>query len=311
MYLIDLHCDTLYKSVKRNIFLDDMSMENRLNIDDMHKLQCYAIWIPDDISGLEAEELFYRAYDRLVSETNRLSIKLIGFEEKYNSQLFDYKNSAYFTIENASAVNGKLKNIEKFAKLGVKIITLTWNSSNQIGDGASVIKPEGLSDFGRLAVKEMEKWGIIIDISHASDKLFYDIADISTKPIIATHSNSRCITNHKRNLTNEQAEFIADNNGIIGLNFHNEFLNNNSERAGIFDIIRHTEHFMSLGLENNICIGTDFDGCTLPKDIKGSESMADIYEMFLKHNYKESVINKIFYGNAHKFFENFDNQRIM
>lgn len=311
MYLVDLHCDTLYKSVTRNIFLDDISMENRLNIDDMNKLQCYAIWIPDGISGSEAEKLFYRAYERLAGEANRLLIKLIDFEEKYSSQLFDNKNSAYFTIENSLAINGRLDNIEKFAKLGVKIITLTWNASNQIGDGANVAKAKGLTDFGRLAVKEMEKWGIIVDISHASDKLFFDVAEISTKSIIATHSNSRCITNHKRNLTDEQAKHIASNNGIIGLNFHNEFLNNDSEKACIFDIIRHAEHFLSLGLENNICIGTDFDGCTLPEDIKGSENMADIYEMFLKHNYKESVINKIFYGNAHKFFENFDNQRIM
>ncbi len=311
MYLVDLHCDTLYKSVTRNIFLDDISMENRLNIDDMNKLQCYAIWIPDGISGSEAEKLFYRAYERLAGEANRLLIKLIDFEEKYSSQLFDNKNSAYFTIENSLAINGRLDNIEKFAKLGVKIITLTWNASNQIGDGANVAKAKGLTDFGRLAVKEMEKWGIIVDISHASDKLFFDVAEISTKSIIATHSNSRRVTNHKRNLTDEQAKIIAANNGIIGLNFHNSFLNNTPQNASKFDIVKHAEHFLSLGLENNICIGSDFDGCTLPKDIKGSESMSDIYEMFLKHNYKESLINKIFYGNAHKFFENFDNQRIM
>ncbi len=313
MHLIDLHCDTLYKSVINNISLNESSMDVKpLSEDtDFHKLQCYAIWMPDDLSGDDSENLFYKAYNMLVSEAQRLNIKLAGKNDCCRSQFINNINSAYFTVENGSALNGKIENIKKFADMGVKIITLTWNGSNDIGDGAKVHKSRGLTKFGKTVVSEMERESIVIDISHASDKLFYDVMDIATKPVIATHSNSRYITNNLRNLTDDQVKIIINCGGIIGLNFHNEFLNNNSDKANMFDIIKHTEHFLSIGAENNLCFGSDFDGCTLPNSIKGSESMDEIYEMFLRHNYKESVINKIFYGNALKFFENFDIRRIM
>ncbi|MCD8025647.1 MAG: dipeptidase, partial [Clostridiales bacterium] len=95
------------------------------------------------------------------------------------------------------------------------------------------------------------------------------------------------------------------------INFHNAFLCENPDDASIYDILRHTEHFLSLGGENCVCFGGDLDGGILPKDFKLTRIMSDIFEMFLKHGYNESIINKIFYENALKFFENFDNQRIM
>ncbi len=313
MRLIDLHCDTLYKSVSMDIPLDDNSMQVRpiSEGENCHKLQCYAVWLPDDLSGDRAEALFYCAYKKFVNEAKRLNIKLIGKNEPFADSFKKYNNTAYFTVENGSALNGKIENISKFADLGVKIITLTWNGSNALGDGAKIENAKGLTDFGKRAVTEMEKQGVLVDISHASDKLFFDVIEISKNPIIATHSNSRKITDNSRNLTDEQIKIIIQKNGLIGLNFHADFLNKNPQSASKYDLLRHTENFLSLGAENILCFGTDFDGCTLPSDIKNSQSMEDIYEMFLKHNYKESVINKIFYKNAQKFFENFDIQRIM
>ena len=193
----------------------------------------------------------------------------------------------------------------------MKIITLTWNAANAVGDGADVQNSKGITDFGKSVVREMEKCGVVVDVSHASDKLFYDVAEIATRPFIATHSNSRSVTNHRRNLTDEQFKIIKERNGIVGINFHRDFLSDNPDSASRYDLLKHIDKFLSLGGENVICIGTDFDGCNLPYDITGSESLAEIYEMLLKHNYKESLIRKIFYENALNFFENFDNRRIM
>jgi membrane dipeptidase len=187
------------------------------------------------------------------------------------------------------------------------MLTLTWNGTNEIGDGSGVDNPKGLTEFGKNVISEMEKNNIIIDISHASDKLFYDVAELTTKPFVASHSNSRFITPHKRNLTDDQIKIIIERKGLFGLNFHNKFLSQNYKKSCMFDILKHTEHFLSLGGENCISFGTDFDGCDLPNDINSSQSMNNIYEMFLKHNYKESLIKKIFYENALIFFENFDN----
>ncbi len=312
MHLVDLHCDTLYKAVTQNISLDDNAMEVKCDIPDNSKrLQCYAIWIPDDLSSDYAEKLFFTSSDMLEKECKRLDISLVKQNDKINDVFNDNQSSAIFTVENAKALNGKLENVSIFAKLGIKIMTLTWNASNQIGDGAGVDNTNGITDFGKIVVSEMEKNGIVVDISHASDRLFYDVAEIASKPFVATHSNLRSVADNKRNLTDEQFKIIVQTGGIVGINLHKDFLSDKPEDACKYDIIRHIDRFLSLGGENSICFGTDFDGCDLPKDIKGSETMDEICEMLLKHNYNEGIIRKIFYKNALNFFENFDNGRIM
>lgn len=312
MNLFDLHCDTLYKAVTNNLPLDDKSMQvSQILGENDKRLQCYAIWIPDVYTPEKAEQTFYSAYQKLSLECKRLKIKFIEQNESIADAFKNNKNSALFTIENSTALNGKIGNVDKFAKLGVKIITLTWNASNTVGDGADVSDSKGISDFGKSVVREMEKNCIVVDVSHASDKLFYDVAEITTRPFIATHSNSRSVTNHRRNLTDEQFKIIKEKNGIVGINFHRDFLSDNPDSASRYDLLKHIDKLLSLGGENVICIGTDFDGCNLPDEITGSESLGEIYEMLLKHNYKESLIRKIFYENALNFFENFDNRRIM
>lgn len=309
MKLIDLHCDTLYESVTKNIPLDDLSMEVQPLKNDDSRLQCYAIWLPDDLGGDNAEKLFFKAAKRIDSECKRLNINLITSDKSVSHEFNSHKTNAMFTVENGLALNGKIENVKKFAELGVRMMTLTWNDSNQIGDGAKVNNPKGITEFGKSVIREMEKHNIVVDISHASDKLFYDVAELANRPFVASHSNSRSVTNNKRNLTDEQFNVIRLFGGIVGLNFHNEFLNSNSDKASMYDIIRHADYFLSLGGENNLSIGSDFDGCTLPEDITGSESMYEIYDLFLRHNYKESLVDKIFFKNALNFFENFDNRQ--
>lgn len=311
MQVIDLHCDSLYKVVTQNIGLDSDSLEVKLDLNQNDKrLQNYAIWLPDDISDNDAEKLFFKAANALKTECNRCNIKLLTSTD-IPASFNDNKYSALFTVENGKALNGKLENVKKFAEIGVKMITLTWNEKNIIGGGAESDNASGLTDFGRKAVCEMEKYNIIADVSHASEKLFYDVAEIAERPFVASHSNSKTVTNHKRNLSDEQFKIILKINGLIGINFHKDFLSNTPSNANKFDVLRHIEHFLSLGGENIICLGSDFDGCDLPKDIKGSDFFAELYETMLKENYKESLINKIFYNNALNFYENFDNQRIM
>lgn len=312
MNFFDLHCDTLYKAVTKKSNLDNPSYEVKLNNDiGSIKLQCYAIWLPDNLDGNDAERLFFESADYLKSECNRLGIKLFGIGEFTNNAFRNFQNSAFFTVENGKALNGKIENVKKLAELGVRIMTLTWNEKNELGSGVLSNNKCGLTDFGKLAVAEMEKYGIVIDISHSSDELFYDVASCTERPFIATHSDSRTITKNPRNLTDEQIKTINSRGGIIGLNLHNAFLNNDPHKACMLDILKHTEYMLSLGCENSLCFGTDFDGCDLPKDIVGSDSIADIYELFLRNNYNESILKKIFYENAYNFFENFDNQRIM
>ena len=284
MRLFDLHCDTLYKAA-----LDGSDLYNsdyEINLYKAQKLSDYrqlcAVWIPDDIRGEEAEKLFNKCLD---------VYRGIG---KIPDNI-DLMRS----VESGAALAGKIENIAVLSSLGVKAMTLTWNGENELGGGAHT--DIGLSDFGKRSVSELEKHFIAVDISHSSDKLFYDVLSYARKPIIATHSNSRAVTDHKRNLTDDQFIQIKNMNGLVGLTFHNEFMNNDPKKASAIDLIRHAEHFLDLGGEDILAIGSDFDGGELPCDIKGLEDIFRVRDMFAEY-FGEELTEKIFFENAEKFF---------
>ena len=166
----------------------------------------------------------------------------------------------------------------------------------------------GLTPFGRSAIHKMYELNIIPDISHASDKMAYEMFEIANeinKPVIATHSDSRKIRNHTRNLTDDMFMQIRKLGGTVGINFCCEHLaDTDIEVANITSIIRHLEHYLELGGENTVCLGCDFDGIeSLPNGIKGVISLHSLYEELKKINYSDILIENIFYNNAHSFFE--------
>lgn len=309
MRLFDLHCDTLYKAVTENKDLSSDDCHISVNKTDFLEkwIQCFAVWIPDNVTDEYADFLFDKGYKILKENCEKYGISLLNNFNELKTSINNCNKCCFLTVENGKLLHGKLENIDKLNKYNVKMITLTWNGDNEIGTGALTRKKSGLTDFGFKAVKRLEESGIVVDVSHASRSTFYDVAYISEKPFIATHSNSYTVTKHKRNLTDEQFSIIKDRGGIVGINFYKEFLNNNEKEACMYDILKHTEHFLSLGGENTVAIGSDFDGCDLTNDIKDIKSTGEIYELFLKENYSESLLNKLFFYNAFNFCRNFDN----
>jgi len=204
------------------------------------------------------------------------------------------KVAAVLTIENGSALEGDIKNLDKFYELGVRSIGLTWNGSNQIACGVGGDNlPGGLTQFGIHVVKRMNELGMLVDVSHINEASFWDVIGISTAPIIASHSNSKTICPHRRNLTDDQFRALIKNGGVAGINLCPPFLNA-SGTANINDILRHIEHFMSLGGEDNIGMGADLDGIVnTPTDVPGVEYMGDIFDALLQANYTEEQIRKI------------------
>ena len=310
MRLFDLHCDTIYESLAKNTDISNsdfhITPEKSDYIDTY--IQCFAICVPEEIRGSKATEMFLSAYRRLIEQCDKYKISVIKSFDDIKRINTNGGKGAVFTVENASPLAGKIENTSLFSDCAVKIVTLTWNGRNELGSGAMVSHSNGITPFGIEVIKDFENKGIVIDVSHASDRLMYDVFSHSVKPVIATHSNSRRIAAHRRNLTDEQFKTIASRGGVVGLNFHKFFLNNEADSASKYDILRHAEHFMSLGGENAVAIGADFDGCELPSDIRGIETMGEIYELFLRENYSEELVDKIFFGNAYNFFLNFDKQ---
>ena len=305
MNFFDLHCDTLTKALDegKNLYENDMHISLKKAQKYNHYIECFAVWVPDEFRGEAATNLFNRAYQKLIFEQknsadNFLICKdAIDVEELVNSQC---RIGAILTVEGGAVLGGKLENVKYLREKGVRIMTLTWNGSCELGDGVGVSAAQGLSEFGKKAVKEMEKCGIIVDVSHASEKMFYDVCEISEKPFIATHSNSKKMCNHRRNLTDEQFKIISGRGGIVGINFCKDFLSD-KKSPNLDDILRHTEHFLELGGENTIAIGSDFDGCDVPDEVAGMEYIEDLYEYFLKKNYNQNVVDKIFFDNAYNF----------
>lgn len=305
MRLFDLHCDTLYRAYqeKGSLFQNDFHVSFERSRFLKTYIQCMAVWIPDDYRGAAAEQLFEGCVAKLHEETDGQDIVIL----KQNTDLEKLSSGTgvILTVESGAALAGKKENIRRFYDCGVRMMTLTWNGTNELGDGIGVEHPKGLTAFGKETVTEMEKSGIIVDVSHASEALFHDVAQQATKPICASHSNLRKLCPHPRNLTDEQFKFICDNDGLVGINFYRDFLAENGTNAKMYDIIKNADAFLSLGGAKNIAFGSDFDGCDIPSDMNGLQDMEELYNMFVRHGYSETLLDDLFFNNAFRFFKKF------
>lgn len=289
MKLFDLHCDTITKlfSLKQSLF-DGKAQVNIKKTENLREWrQIFAIFIPDTIRGTDAFEYF------------------LAVSDYYKQQIFDYydkigvKSNHLLSIEGGAVLAGSLEYIDILREKGVKLLTLTWNGENELGFGADFDK--GLKKFGFECVKKLEDSNIVIDVSHLSDKGFYDVASVADKPFVATHSNSRKICNHRRNLTDEQFRYICSIGGIVGVNFHKPFVTSNGRY--IVDLLNHIEHFMSLGGEDTLCIGSDFDGADMHESLDSIDKISTLVDALASENYSDELINKIMFKNAFDFFE--------
>ncbi len=311
MRFFDLHCDTMTecflhgKALKQNDL--HISLEKAEALETY--VQCYAVWIPDDLRGDKAFQRFLDIAGKLDAETQGNSSCLLQCKNPGDlaRACREKKSGAILTVENGAALGGKVENIQVFKRLGVKICTLTWNGENELGRGVLAPGSGGLSAFGRQVVDGLEKAGILVDLSHASPELFDDVAAMATKPLVASHSNAKAVCGHPRNLTDRQFSIIKNSGGLAGLNFFKAFLHDCPEKASMLDVLRHAEHFLALGGEDCLAVGGDWDGAALPQDMAaGLGAVPELYELFLRHNYQESLLEKIFWKNAQRLFETQD-----
>ncbi len=307
MRYFDLHCDTMTECCRR----DTPLRENELHV-SLQKasglagfVQCYAVWIPDTLRGEEAFQWFCQVAERFQLEMEKNQDLLLPCRELGDLERAETegKYGAVLTVESGAALGGKLGNIQALKRLGVKLCTLTWNGENELGRGVGAPGSGGLSAFGRAAIHELEAAGIVADLSHASPELFWDVAEEAKKPLVASHSNAWRVCRHRRNLTDEQFAAIKASGGLVGLNFYTAFLREEPEKASMEDLLRHAEHFLSLGGEDTLSLGGDMDGSALPEDMAdGLSAIPCLYELFLRH-YPEALVEKLFYDNAANFFQ--------
>lgn len=308
MRYFDLHCDTITECWRKDLSLGAEAMQVGLDRMDQFDAyaQCFAVWIPDELRGEDAFQRFRQVAQRFSWEMDLAEARLqrCASPGDLDQACSAGKHCAVLTVENGSALGGNLEHIQVFAELGVKLCTLTWNGENELGRGVRAPGSTGLTDFGKQALKEMERSRIIADVSHASPELFWDVMKIASRPVVATHSNAKALCGHPRNLTNEQFQAIRDSGGLVGLNLVTFFLRDAPGRASWDDILRHAEHFLNLGGEDVLAMGSDWDGSG-PEDfpLSGIQEIPALYDYFLERGFGQELTEKIFFRNAADFFQ--------
>ena len=208
------------------------------------------------------------------------------------------RRSIMFGIENGLALNHDLANIEHFARRGVVYITLCHNGDNDICDSARGCNTYGgVSRFGEQVIREMNRQGIMVDLSHAAEKSFYDALDISTKPIVCSHSNCKALCDVPRNLTDDQLRALAAKGGVAHVTLYHGFLRNDRCEASIMDAIAHLEHAIKIMGVEHVGLGSDFDGDGGVKGIADSSEMINFTLHLLRRRYNERDIARIWGGN--------------
>jgi membrane dipeptidase len=298
MRYFDLHCDTVSECYLRNCGLAENNLHISLDGGSAFEtwVQFFAVWMPDGIRGPQAWERFLGVCAVFHRETAANGIAVCGNSDELQSAMKSiHKNAAILSIEGSAALGGRLENLNKAYDLGVRLITLTWNGACEAGGGC--IAGGGLTKFGFELIAKMRKLGIVVDVSHLSDRGFDDVASSSDVAFVATHSNSRKVCSNPRNLTDVQFREITARGGIVGLNLYPNFLGSDS----LDSILRHVDHFLNLGGEKVLAIGADFDGASMPLEISGIYDMPKLYNLLLK-TYGETTVRYIFFDNAYKFF---------
>lgn len=197
-------------------------------------------------------------FDRLVTAGRGLVHARTASEIERSAA--DGSIAAFATIEGGEAIGTSLGTLHEFFDRGVRLMTLTWNRRNAIGRGVYVDGNDGLSEFGRDVVREMERIGMIVDVSHLCDQTLSDVLSVATRPLVASHSNSRELRDHPRNLTDDQLRAIADRGGLIGLTFAGAFIATPPGNVTIDRVLDHLDRMIDVAGIDHIGIGSDFDG---------------------------------------------------
>lgn len=300
--VFDLHCDTALELLSR----DGRPVKN-LRSNDLHidltragelagYAQCFACFTTN-LFMEKPELVFERELETIVSQIER-NADLIGLTYSTDEIEKNYaggKMSAILTIEGPAGFGFDPALLEDLSRIGFRITTLGWNEQNALAGSHKT--GGGLTDLGREYVMEAQRLNMLIDVSHISDEAFWDIMQITTKPIIASHSNSRAICNISRNLTDDMFRAICQTGGVAGINLYSEFL---GESASLDTVCDHILHFMEIDANaNHIALGGDLDGCdSLPAGFAGVQDYNKLAQRLLERGLTEEQIYNIYWNNA-------------
>lgn len=342
MKIIDMHCDTISRIYKERTQQNDVNLKTNPFQVDLTKMtsvkylvQNFALFI--DLGETEDPYLtFEEQFAVFQDEMNRYS-DLISPVTSYSEILSNEKQqkmSALLTLEEGEVCGGSLERLKEVYDMGIRMMTFTWNYPNSLGYPAEpapfteISRPtdtykdllhssyksvysrpdKGLTSLGREFLAEMERLGIIADVSHLSDEGIRDVCQLATRPFCASHSNARALCSRRRNLPDELIRAIADKGGVIGINYYGPFLSDMPNSQNIFfsrikDIARHICHISDIGGIYCIGLGSDFDGIDDNLELKNCSQMDLLAQELKKCGFHTSEIEQIFYKNVLDFYQ--------
>lgn len=305
--LFDLHCDTLYEALRQNRSLvkNDLCISFDRLCEYERFTQVLAMWSDCRIDEDTAFQRFFTAREKLENELKADGrVVLCRSDAELSAAERAGKNAVMLAVEGGKLLGEDIGRLDELYSAGVRFLTLVWDKTCAIGGAHDT--DVGLYDFGKNVVRRCFELGIIPDISHASEKMCGEVIALAKeagKVCIATHSNSRAVCDHPRNLTDRDFCEIVSLGGIVGISLAPMHLTSGyREKCGISDVVAHIEHYLSLGGENTVCLGCDLDGVSSLPD--GIESVSDLYKIadsLAQNNYTDALIGKIFYANARNF----------
>ena len=318
MKLFDLHCDTLYECCETGKHL----RENDLHVNRAaaqryeHYVQFFALFcgayppesqkkkrscLLDTPKDERLARMLQTAQTEFAANADWLTLCRSG--EELTRAAESGKAAAFLSIEGAELLPEREGALDEAYDAGVRLVTLTWNYRSRFGCPSAIDQNEGLTDGGRQLVRALDARRMLIDVSHLSDRGFWDVCGLSDRPFVATHSDSRALCRNSRNLTDEQFAEIAQRGGLVGINLYTPFLVRQSDSV-LDDAIDHIERFIGMYGEKIVALGCDFDGCDqLPVGIEGLGDMYRLADRMLALGYREETVRGLFYDNAFAFVQ--------
>lgn len=300
MRSMDGHCDVLYKLWEQpdlSFYGNEVSLD--VTFDSLCEseiwLQIFAVYVPDRVplaqkfhAALSQVDLFY---NHIVSDR----LQIIRSKNDISNPI----RGALLALEGADALTGEISYLRHFHRLGVRQIGLTWNYANEVADGILEERGGGLTKFGHLVVEEMERLGMIVDVSHLSINGFWDVME-SNLPVLASHSNARKVCSHVRNLEDNQIKALIEKKGLIGITYVPQFVHD--FHPSINYILKHVEHICALGGESCLFFGSDFDG--IERKVPHLENAGQLHHLkeALLKMYDESLVTKWMWENGYQFY---------
>jgi membrane dipeptidase len=303
--VVDLHVDTLLDIQAGRRTLGERSARGHVDLPRLREggvgVQVFAAYIaPHEAArGLSRALELLRAFHTAVA-ANSAQVSLATTVEEIEQVRRAGRIAAVLSVENGGdALARDVRTLDEFSRQGVRMLGLTWNHSNALGDGALGRDHGGLTDLGRAVLRRMEELGIIMDVSHLSEAAFWDAVRTTRGPLVASHSNAATLRAHPRNLTDEQLRAIAARGGVVGIDFYPEFLG----EATLERVLDHIDHMVKVMGIDHVALGSDFDG--IPQTRRGLEDVSRLPNLtagLLRRGYTTEQIHKILGANALRVF---------